>query len=321
MTNGNLRLEYINCPMCGSGSSAVVASGRDIEYRTSAQIFNFVECKSCKLLYLNPRPVVEETSKIYPKTYHSTNVNSPLHSDSKVDKTRERLDKNRCKTILSLLRPGDTVFDIGCGDARILQVFKKFAPKDLNLVGIDINVDKKFIEIMRQQGITIIDSYFEDFDMRNMDNIKVVIMNELIEHLWNPSLCLEKISKGVKSGTYLSIETPDIACVSRKIFPRKDWGGYHFPRHLQIFSKKNLRYYLEKNGFEILEHYNILSPSFWIITCRNVLGLNSYERSKSVFEFLNFKNAISLGMFTIVDFLLLSLGFSTACQRVIAIKR
>ncbi|MGA1791255.1 MAG: class I SAM-dependent methyltransferase [bacterium] len=314
-------MEHINCPMCGNGSFSHVASDRDIEYATSNRTFNFVQCEKCNLLYLNPRPVAEEASRIYPKTYHSVNINSPLHSDPNVDKTRERLDKNRCKDILSLLQPGDTVLDIGCGDARMLQLFKKFGPRDLGLVGIDINTDKEFIEKMKGEGITIINVYFEDFDMSRLNNIKVVIMNELMEHLWNPSLCLEKLFHDLKPGTYLSIETPDIDCISRRLFSKKYWGGYHFPRHLQLFSKKNLRYYLEKGGVEIVKQYSILAPSFWIITFRNILGLNSYERSKSIFEFLNFKNVIVLGTFTIMDFLLLVLGLPTATQRIIAVKR
>lgn len=314
----NIKLEYVDCPVCNQHNSHVAASGKDIEYKVSDQTFNFVKCLACGIWYLNPRPVPEEADRIYPKEYHSTNLNSPLHSDHKVDRIREVLDRNRCKDILSLLKSGDTVLDIGCGDGRMLRIFKKFGPKGINLIGIDINVSKEFITTMKGDGVDIIQSSFEDFDMSKLQNLKIAIMNELVEHLWNPSLCLKKISTHMKKGGYLSIETPDIDCISRKMFPKTYWGGYHFPRHLQLFSKKSMRLYLEENNFEIIKQSSILAPSFWIITLRNILGLNSYEVSGSIVEFLNFKNKFSLGVFSFVDLALMCMGFPTACQHIVA---
>jgi 2-polyprenyl-3-methyl-5-hydroxy-6-metoxy-1,4-benzoquinol methylase len=315
-----IELENVTCPLCGRDNSKIVASGIDSEYQTSQQSYNFIECGNCRLIYLKTRPKISEAATIYPVTYHSVNKYSPLHSNDKVDGVRENLDRKRCRDLLSVLQPGDTVLDIGCGDARMLKVFKKFGPDNLNLVGIDINIDREFIERKKREGISIIDCPLEEFNLAGFKKIKVVIMNEIVEHLWNFSTCFQKLSKELQRGTYLSIETPDIDCLSRKLFSKQYWGGYHIPRHLQLFSKPSLALFLKSRGFKIIRHYNILAPSFWIITIRNICGLNSYGRSKSLFEFLNFKNFLALSVFTALDFVLGRLGIATACQRLIAIK-
>ena len=315
-----IKLENVNCPLCGRSNLKVVASGIDVEYHTSEQTYDFVECASCNLFYLKTRPSFSEASRIYPSTYHSFNKNSPLHSDDGIDGIREKLDRKRCADLLSVLQPGDTVLDVGCGDARMLDVFRKLGPSDLNLIGIDININVKFIEQKKQERIAIIDSSLEEFDLAGLNKVKLVIMNELVEHLWNFSACMDKLAKELPVGAYLSIETPDIECLSRRLFPRQYWGGYHIPRHLQLFSKPSLQSFLKATGFRIVKHHNILAPSFWIITFRNICGLNSYERSHSVFEFLNFKNFFALSIFTVLDWALNKLGIATACQRLIAIK-
>ncbi len=315
----DIEIENVNCPLCGRNNSKVAASGVDVEYHTSKQPYDFVECGHCKLLYLKARPKFSAAPKIYPATYHSVNKDSPLHSDDEIDGIREKLDVRRCADVLSVLQPGDTVLDVGCGDARMLKVFKKHA-SGINLIGIDINVDPVFIERKRHEGITIIDCPLETFDLAGLHKVKVVIMNELVEHLWNFSVCMDKLAKELPAGAFVTIETPDIECLSRRLFSKRYWGGYHIPRHLQLFSKSSLRSFLKAKGFRIIKHHNILAPSFWIITFRNIFGLNSYERSHSVFEFLNFKNFFALGIFTILDWILNALGIATAGQRLIAVK-
>ena len=46
----------VSCNNCKSNNFSLIGSGVDFEYQTSNQIFSFVKCKDCNLVYLNPRP-------------------------------------------------------------------------------------------------------------------------------------------------------------------------------------------------------------------------------------------------------------------------
>jgi hypothetical protein len=49
----------------------------------------------------------------------------------------------------------------------------------------------------------------------------------------------------------LIIEVPDFESDSREKFGA-DWAGFHTPRHISVFSEKNLRILLEKSGWEVV---------------------------------------------------------------------
>jgi hypothetical protein len=60
---------------------------------------------------------------------------------------------------------------------------------------------------------------------------------------------------------------------------------------------------------------------FWIISLRNMLGLNSIERGPSPWEFLRYKNLLVAGSFIAFDAVRAKLGFQTSNQFVYALKK
>src|SRR5437868_2672016 len=66
-----LDLTFVRCCVCETDDAEPVGVGEDFEYRTSSDTFLAMQCRSCGLVYLNPRPAVGEIEKIYPPTYHA----------------------------------------------------------------------------------------------------------------------------------------------------------------------------------------------------------------------------------------------------------
>jgi len=50
-----LRLERTWCCLCETEDAAPVGVGEDFEYRTSDDTFLAMQCRTCSLIYLNPR--------------------------------------------------------------------------------------------------------------------------------------------------------------------------------------------------------------------------------------------------------------------------
>ena len=54
-------------------------------------------------------------------------------------------------------------------------------------------------------------------------------------------------------------------------FKRAYWGGYHFPRHWNLFNSSALTRLGHKEGFEVTALRTIVSPVNWVYSIHNFL--------------------------------------------------
>src|SRR3954447_12633343 len=96
--------EALACNQCGSQDSKVIARGTDREYFTSDDVYSVVQCDRCRLVYLNPRPIAAELSRIYPPGYHSYILDDAVGSKgSFITRMRQRAGANRFRPIMKHL--------------------------------------------------------------------------------------------------------------------------------------------------------------------------------------------------------------------------
>ena len=65
----NNHLETVPCNLCGSNNLRFVYEMPDTWY-FSDEFFEIVECESCGLGFVNPRPKVEVIDRYYPKEFY-----------------------------------------------------------------------------------------------------------------------------------------------------------------------------------------------------------------------------------------------------------
>jgi len=98
----------------------------------------------------------------------------------------------------------------------------------------------------------------------------IVIMQDTIEHLQHPSRTLLEISRILKAGGILYINTPDIESFISKILKAKWWGINQF--HLYYFSKRSLRELLKVSGFRVLKYDSysrVFTLNYWTERFKN----------------------------------------------------
>lgn len=64
----NLKLERINCPLCGSSDSALVMTSKDNLCGLSGE-YHVERCHACGHRFMNPRPIPESLGACYPPQY------------------------------------------------------------------------------------------------------------------------------------------------------------------------------------------------------------------------------------------------------------
>lgn len=289
------------CCVCGTSDAEQIASGWDFEYRTSPDVFGIRRCNECGNVYLNPRPDVSEFERIYPPEYHSLDFTA--ESFSLVHWIRSRLEARRllryCKGVPSDAR----ILDIGCGDGFHLKLLRRFGKPGWRLEGIDI--DARAVEVASRHGATIHQGVIEDVDLGE-NGYDVVYTIQTLEHVAHPDRMLAAIHRLLKPGGRLVIVTDNTDSVDFGLFKNRHWGGYHFPRHWNLFNPSSLGRLARTAGFEVERIETIVSPVNWVYSIHNTLV--DRNAPQWLIDRFTLKSPVSLGVFTLVDMGLQRIG-------------
>ncbi len=280
-------------------------------------LFTLAECLRCGHVSLDPIPPLEDVLALYPSTYYTVNPASPLYLKGFIYETKIRRDVERIRKYMDV-RLLHSIVDIGGGDAARLFELRKFAPHNTECIGFDFRFPPAIVERAKAANIGLVEGNIEtDLDMLRDSTHDLIIMSQILEHLRNPVLALERLRTKLAPGGFLLLDTPHRGGLDYLLFRSRYWGGYHLPRHLHLFTKDSLAETARRLGYRVVRQGSLPSPGFWIMSFRNALGLNSLRRGTSIFEFLNFSNLLVVGAFAGLDQICIALGMSTSNQFVL----
>jgi len=289
-----LNLVYQPCCLCDVEDGAPVAVGEDFEYGTSRDAFVAMRCGHCGLVYLNPRPANEELDRIYPPDYHAFQF-SPKNFGL-AHRVRSRLEARRLLSYCRSLGEHARILDIGCGDGFHLRLLKSFGRPGWRLEGVDAS--DRAVMAARNSGLTVHLGTVESAGLP--DNcFDLVLLIATIEHVENPLAVLRAAARLLRPGGRAVIVTDNTATLDFRLFGGRHWGGYHFPRHWNLFDRRSLRLLAERAGLETVELSTILSPVNWVYSIRN--RLVDRRAPRWLLERFSLKSPVSLGVFTMLD--------------------
>jgi 2-polyprenyl-3-methyl-5-hydroxy-6-metoxy-1,4-benzoquinol methylase len=262
-----IKTTQVTCNNCGSDSYEEIARTKDFEYETCENEFIFVRCTSCGLVYLQNRPCTSELSIIYPSDYIPYHFNEYL--GSLIASLRNFVQKRKIKAIAHYAQPECTIIDVGCGSGELLRIAQKFGDTSWRLIGVDFAeeamINLKRFNIEGQRG------RFETMNWEESLLPQVIVMNQVIEHLDNPFQVVARAFELLQPEGVLVIETPSIEGWDAQLFQKRYWGGWHTPRHWNLYDQNTLEFLLRKNGFEIVETTYLLSPNFWLQSLHHLI--------------------------------------------------
>jgi SAM-dependent methyltransferase len=303
----NLSLDFVRCCICESSDSTFMGKGEDFEYHTSPDTFSAFRCNTCGLVYLNPRPAISEFERIYPSTYHAYNFSE--NNFGFVYKIRSRLEAMRLLKHCRNLPDDARILDVGCGDGFHLNLLRKFGKKTWSLEGVDI--DKHAIEAATHAGLKVHQGVVEEVDLPR-EHYDLVFMIMTIEHVEQPLEVIRAIHKLLRQGGRLVIVTDNTSSFDFNFFKNSHWGGYHFPRHWNLFNHESFARLAEKAGFEIESLSTIISPVNWVYSIHNTLV--DWKQPDWIINRFTLSSTISLTIFTALDFVLQKFGKGALLQ-------
>lgn len=319
-STGSTRGTDGSCLMCHGKEWRLVIRSPDVEYQCKPGTFDIVECVKCGHAYVHPLPEYSEIASIYPSTYYTVNRKSPLHLDGGIYEKKLGADARKLRLSLADFEIRSIV-DVGAGEITRLARLKEAFGGGVEAIAFDIQFEPGLEKEATAHGIRLVHGNVET----NVDALQdgahdLIIMRQLIEHLRDPELALKNLARKLAPNGLIIIDTPNRGGLDYTLFKKKHWGGYHVPRHFHLFTQESLTALVERAGLRVYKKGYLPSMGFWIISLRNMLGLNSIARGASPWEFLRYKNLLVAGSFIAFDTLRLKLGFQTSNQFVYAWK-
>jgi SAM-dependent methyltransferase len=246
-TSGKTDLTAI-CPICGSERTVLSRNDlQDLEYFVRpTRPFVARRCNSCGSEFLDPRPTEAELPPFYPPDYHAYNENHTGFARLLV----EMRARSRARFYQRLIarHPG-RLFDVGAGDCRHFDELRRHL--DLECAGVEIQPE--VAAKGRLRGYEVIEGSLETADLTgHLGSYDVVSMNHVLEHVVLPRLMLERAYELLHPGGWVIGQLPTVSSWEHDLFGH-NWGGYHYPRHLQIPSRQGLSHLLTETGFVDVE--------------------------------------------------------------------
>jgi 2-polyprenyl-6-hydroxyphenyl methylase / 3-demethylubiquinone-9 3-methyltransferase len=251
-----------NCPFCDSSLYDPIE-----KFRGS---YGVAKCKQCSSVFVNPVP----NQKALEDYYNNSKCNGMLQDlyRDRYHKKNYIIDdrvKEAAKYILDISKTNKreiNILEVGCGSGAFLSKLHKyfyvnnnFDEIKINFNGIDIDrhaISKPVSEYVNLECFSI-----EEYSYKALKKYDLILHFELIEHLSDPALLMQKTHALLKDKGILLFTTQNYnglemmasnynsyRILAHSIFP---------PMHLNAFSTTNILHFSLRNGFNIL---HILTP-------------------------------------------------------------
>jgi len=308
--NEGVRVLHMDvCYLCGTKGTILFLNLRDKLFNAPG-VWNLLRCENCGLIWLNPRPLPEESEKIYkeyythkPKKIYSklffykirkflrnsiltVSFNYPELSNGFLHRmvgnmlSAIRMIRERAALSICYLDGQDKgkLLDLGCGSGTFLSKMKKIGWK---VVGVE--PDEEAVRVARNNlGLNVYRGTIEEQNFE-INSFEAITMNHVIEHLYDPVSTLKELYQLLKPKGKLVIITPNSESIGARFF-KSNWRGWEPPRHLYIFSFKTLQICVEKAGFSILQIKTISTGARYMYLASKQIQRGSLLYSRSSFK-------------------------------------
>ncbi|MEZ4230199.1 MAG: class I SAM-dependent methyltransferase [Polyangiaceae bacterium] len=201
--------EHVSCVVCGADEPIPVGAKARFNMDVSS-----VTCARCGLVYITPRPTIEDMARYYATSYR-------IHYGSvgaiRADGTRITPDspdweaytdgryQHQAELVAPLLQPGAKVLEMGCRYGRTLSLL---ADKH-GAIPYGIEPGEADAEKARKAGVNCFTGTVENFDPGET-RFDLIQSFHVLEHVHDPLAVLMRLRGWLAPGGKLLVEVPNV---------------------------------------------------------------------------------------------------------------
>jgi SAM-dependent methyltransferase len=287
------------CPVCGGEWARA-------RFALPAARMRIVDCTSCGLGRLHPRPRPELIERFYPPSYYGVTGAKfvPL-----IEGLVRLVGARHVRALSRGLHAGARVLDVGCGRGVLLSALARrgfeahgFEMSPSASTGVDPRATVRFGKNLWEAKYP--PAFFDQ-----------VIVWHVLEHLSDPRRTLDEIRRILKPGGRLVVAVPNYSSLQAQCCGA---GWFHLdpPRHLYHFPSAGLRQLVESTGFQVeREHHFSLrqNPFGWVQSVLNCVPELPRNGLYSLLKRRDDRSPVSDRMGRLVLYLAYWLGMPAAC--------
>lgn len=265
--------QFSKCVVCES-TSIVLWKKKE----NNGIIYDIYRCLDCQSGFLNPRPTLDWLKSIYTKSGHGLakpiTLREVLHHESEFPNTT--IDAERlvgCSVQYLPKRKEYTALDIGSGYGFYSAAALKYG---FEVTAINPSVwENNVFESMN--GFRPIESFFEETELYGQSNkFDLVIMSQVLEHIYNPALFLAYVTRLLKPGGIIVLAVPNFNSIRVTLLGTRDNSCLWVPEHLNYFTYNGISRLLERMDFTKVQHCQVSRIPFYSLA--NRLSLTGKRR-------------------------------------------
>lgn len=236
-------IERINCPVCDIDDSVWVFEKAG---------FDFVKCKGCGLLHVNPQLTMEIQDSIYKKSKTADHWIKIQSKTGEQSWNAEKKYRPALAEMKRLLPEGGRLLDVGCSIGSFLGLARD---EGWDAEGVELNADAAAIA-EKTYGIKIHNQKLEDVGFPD-EHFDIVTLWGVLEHLTNPNEILRNIRKVLKKDGLALFFVPNGHSLIIRL-SRQHNSSVSGRAHLWYFTPETMGKFLAKNGFEKASEFTVL---------------------------------------------------------------
>lgn len=182
---------------------------------------------------------------------------------------------------LNQITDNKVVLEIGCPSGKIAKKIDNF--KKWYIVEPNKNENITF-----DKNIVFIQKFFDE-NLQIDEEINIIFHSHLFEHIYNPNIFLKKCFEILVDDGIMFFAIPDMEYISKNnLCP---FNGVFF-EHTIFYTQENIKFILEKNGFEIIDIFNFNNHSLIFKTkkLKNKLNNNQIFNLSNIYHDLFWKS-------------------------------